>query len=80
MTEVACELASLLPGGWGGSAPPPVSSIYKKKGSGWGRSHYDEATYNWLVRFDSPADAERAFMNLDGHPIQGMPVQMFLYT
>jgi len=51
-----------------------------KKGSGWGRSHYDEATYNWLVRFDSPADAERAFMNLDGHPIQGMPVQMFLYT
>ena len=30
MTEVAYELASLLPGGWGGSATPPVSSIYKK--------------------------------------------------
>ena len=44
------------------------------------RSAGGEIKFSWLVRFQSPAEAQRAFFTLDNAELNGHNVQMFRYT
>jgi len=39
-----------------------------------------DVAFSWLVRFQTPTEAERAFFTLDNATLNGTPVQMFRYT
>jgi hypothetical protein len=50
------------------------------KGNHHASKHHGGTSYNWFVRFATPAEAERAFTTLEGKNLSGRPVQMFLYA
>jgi len=45
-----------------------------------GSHHTRDVTFSWLVRFQTPTEAERAFFTLDNATFNGNPIQMFRYT